>query len=158
MKARANFTGRDILARSDLGRGNEEERMHVWLLRASGLFGQVGMFIEAAGTLGQRRAVGVTIAESGITRRPGSIHRLPPHSFDVRGGSNISLISTVGPAIIGIVSGRLSPRRRSAGYSTRRRTHARFRFGAGSFDGPSNTALEPAAPMRSRAPRLSAGR
>ena len=31
-------------------------------------------------------------------------------------------------------------------------------FGAGSFEGPSNTALEPAAPVRSRAPRLSAGR
>ena len=86
--------------------------MHVWLLRAAGSLEQVGMFIVAAGTLGQRRAVGAPIAASGTRRGPGSIDRLRQGLFEARGGSNISLVSATVPAIIAIRSASLSPSRR----------------------------------------------
>ena len=77
-------------------------------------------------TLGQRRAAGAPIAASGTTRGSGSVHLLPQHSFDARGGSDIAFVSTVGLALIAIGAGRLSSPRRFAGCSTRRGTRGRL--------------------------------
>ena len=87
--------------------------MHVWLLRAPGSLGQVGMFIGAAGTLGQRRAVGATIRRVGHHSRSGSIHRPSQHSFEAPEGFGIALVSTAVPAVIVFRAGFLSPSRRS---------------------------------------------
>ena len=102
------------------GVGNNEKHIQVWLLRTSRLVGQLATFIEAAGNArAAARAVGVPIAASDITRRAGSIHRLSQHSFDARGGSDIALVSIVGPTISAIGAGRLSPPRRPGGCSPR---------------------------------------
>ena len=67
---------------------------------------QVAKFIVAAGTLGQRRAVGATIAASGTIRGPGSMHRLPhPSRSRGLGSSTVALVSTAVLAIIVFGSG-----------------------------------------------------
>ena len=60
----------------------------------------VAAFIAATGTLGQRRATGASIAESGTTRGPGAIHRLSQHSFEASEGFRIALVSTAVQAVI----------------------------------------------------------
>ena len=76
------------LGHSDLERRNEEKHISVWLLRAPGRFGQVGMCIEVRGTLGQRRQSPQRSPNLADTRA-GSIDRRRQHAFDGRGGSNI---------------------------------------------------------------------
>ena len=101
------------------------------------------MFIAAAGTLGQRRAAGATIAASGTTRGPGSIHRLAHPSFEGLGSSTVALVSTAVLAIIVFGAGQSVAIALLWGlFDTSWHSRA-FWFGAGSLDEPSNTALQP---------------
>ena len=127
------------LGHSDLERSNEEKHMHGWLLRASRLFGQVTAFIAAAGTLGHRRAVGATIADSGHHSRPGSIHRFGLSLARITGLFGASPSSRA-PCRLPSLSGPAVGRGRAAPELSETSWHSRaFRFGAGSFEGLSNT-------------------
>ena len=126
--------------RSHLGRGSEEEHMCVGLLRASGSFG-TGRRVHRGGgpsraaarsrrnnrgighhwRAGVTPSVGPSLVREGGALRPSRSSRPP-----------CWLLSSSGPA-------RLSPSRRSWGLFETSWPSRAFRFGAGSFDGPSNT-------------------
>ena len=111
---------------SDLRRGNQENTCTSGCYERRGCLGKSLRSSGRLATLGQRRTVGATVAASGPARGPGSIHRLPQHAFEARGRSDITLVSTVGRALIVIGAGRLSPPRRSADGLTHLGTHECF--------------------------------
>ena len=131
------------LGRSDLGLATKKNKCTSGCYERRGSFGQVGVFIAPAGTLGRQRAVGAKVEASGTTRGPGSIHRL-----------GLSLVR-----ITGLFDRRARLDRR-AGYHRHRVQRSvaaaplcglfetswpsrAFSFGAGSFERPSNKALQP---------------
>ena len=147
---RREFQQPDTFGRSDLVRGNKDKNTSAFgCCERPRLFGQVAAFIGAAGN--GRAAARSWRTDRGIghhSRAGGPLHRLLQHSFDARGGSDITLVSTVGSGLIAIRAGRLSPLRRSAGCSTRRTTFGRF-VGCGLIRGPYNTRLHLTAPRAS---------